>query len=105
MGIRFKAMPTRIEIQCVSVPGGGDASGLEDLLVGPFPKKIKAGDVTWEIEEQDDGSRCIAAQFLKAESMEKWPCFIEGDGHPIIDTRLVKLFTQGLGMGGMDIFE
>lgn len=112
--IRFKAYPSRIEVRDVSVAAdSGVATGSDELLVGPFPKKIKADDVTWDIEESSEGDRYISAQFEKAEGMEKWPCLIEGAGHPIIDTRLAKLFTKGLdgmGMGGgmpggIDIFE
>lgn len=101
--IKFKALSTRLEIRC-TVPEGQP----DELLVGPLHKRIKADEATWEIDENKEDGRHIVVQLTKADNMDKWPCLIDADGHPRIDTRLVRLFTKGMGMGGlggMDIFE
>jgi len=77
--------------------------------VGPLAKKVKVSDVFWTIDEDDKLGRIISVQFAKAEAYEKWPCFIEADGHTRVDVRLVRFFTadmgMGLGAGGLDIWE
>mmetsp|Transcript_116837 Transcript_116837/g.342133 ORF Transcript_116837/g.342133 Transcript_116837/m.342133 type:complete len:346 (-) Transcript_116837:90-1127(-) len=101
--IKFKALSSRLDIRC-KVPEGES----DELLVGPLHKRIKADEVTWEIEESAEHGRHLSVQLMKAEHMEKWPCLIEAAGHPRIDTRLVRLLGKGAGvagLGGMDIFE
>lgn len=97
--ISFKAMPSRLEIRLKGAPPASDA-----LLVGRLPKKIKADEASWFIDDNGEDGRHLSVQMTKAEAMEKWPCLIEADGHPHIDTRMVRLFPNGL-TGGMDIFE
>lgn len=99
--IRFKVTASRLEVRFVQAASGDPV----DLLVGPWPKRIKADDTTWFIEESEKEGRHIAVQLVKAEVMEKWPCLIEADGHPQIDTGLLRFFTNGLGTGGIDIFD
>lgn len=95
--IRFKWTPLRLEIRCAhgTIANGTDA---DNLLVGPMPKKVKTDEVFWSIEEDDTKlGRHLAVQMVKAEQYEKWPCLIEGDGHPHIDVRLLRFFTEGPG--------
>eukprot|EP00401_Gymnodinium_catenatum_P077116 CAMPEP_0117506296 /NCGR_PEP_ID=MMETSP0784-20121206/25835_1 /TAXON_ID=39447 /ORGANISM="" /LENGTH=338 /DNA_ID=CAMNT_0005301765 /DNA_START=90 /DNA_END=1106 /DNA_ORIENTATION=- len=115
--IRFKATSSRLEILYVPwKPGATKASNaVEDplnpeqvLLAGPFPMRAKADEVFWEIEETSEDGRHINVQIMKAQAMDKWPCAIEGEGHPHIDVRHVRIFTQemdALGPGGIDILE
>lgn len=101
--ISFKAMPHRIQI--LHAAGKGAAAALEgkEFLAGNFPKRIKADEVLWEIEENEADGRHLAVQLQKAEKMDKWRCFVEGNQHPCIDVRLVQLYTKE--MAGIDIWE
>jgi len=101
--IKFKVTPARIEIRYVVPEGLSD-----ELLVGSFPKRIKTDEANWQIDETEEDGRHIVLQMQKAEKMEKWPSFIDGQEHPRIDTRLLRFFTNQMGMGdmgGIDIFE
>lgn len=104
--LRFKALPSRLEIRSAEPSGGSDE---KDLLVGPMAKKVKADEVFWTVEEDDKLGRVISVQMVKAEAYEKWPCLIEADGHTRIDVRLVRFFTEGMagmaGLGGLDIWQ
>lgn len=115
--IQVKVTPTRIEIlhaPCSRRPE--PARGVEAsppppeqvLLSGCFPKRVKVDEVFWEVEESEQDGRHVALQMAKAEEMDKWPCLVEGDQHPRIDVRLVRIYTkdmEALGRGGIDIFE
>eukprot|EP00448_Togula_jolla_P017013 CAMPEP_0170581424 /NCGR_PEP_ID=MMETSP0224-20130122/7030_1 /TAXON_ID=285029 /ORGANISM="Togula jolla, Strain CCCM 725" /LENGTH=356 /DNA_ID=CAMNT_0010904555 /DNA_START=31 /DNA_END=1101 /DNA_ORIENTATION=+ len=98
--IKVKVTPSRLEVLYV-----GQQTDGEVLLAGPFPKRVKADEVFWEIETSDADGRHLSLQVTKAEQMEKWPCLIQGADHPCIDVRLVRLFTQGLDAAGVDIFD
>jgi len=106
--LKVKVTPHRLEIMHMngkldSEPGKQQE---QELLVGTFPKKIKADEIFWEIETDKEMGRHLAVQLMKAEKMEKWPCLIEAEGHSHIDTRLVRLFAEGIGPGtGLDIME
>jgi len=101
--IKFKVLSNRLEIRCVVPEGQSD-----ELLVGTLHKRVKVDEATWEIDENAEDGRHMVVQLAKAEEMQKWPCAVEADGHPRIDTRLVRLFGKGMGaggLGGLDIFE
>lgn len=116
--IRLKAFNLRIEILHVPLKVGEKKTPALDstvppppeqvLLAGAFPHRIKPDEVFWEVEENDQDGRHLAVQLAKAEAMDKWDCFIEAAGHPHIDAAMVRIYTQdmdGLGKGGIDIFE
>lgn len=107
--IRFKATPHRLEMLYVgSHPparaADSPAAEPQELLAGSFPKKVRSDEVFWEIDTSGDFGRHISIQMQKAETMEKWPCLLEGGAHPHIDTRLVRFLTKGAD-SGFDIFE
>lgn len=112
--IKFTHTPSRIEILHVPRPPGVktnapvETTPQQVILAGRFPKKVRQDEVFWDIEETDQDGRHISIQMTKAEGMDKWPCLIEEEGHPRIDERLVRIYTQEmdrLGPGGIDIFE
>jgi len=94
--LRFKAYPTRLEILLVGANGSA-----EELLVGPLAKRIRSDDTTWCIAESEAEGRHIDAQLVKAEALTKWPCLIDADGHPRVDTRDISFFVGKDGLGGM----
>lgn len=87
-----KALPTRLEIRC---PGPKNTT--DELLVGPFGKKIKADDMSWTIEDSQEDGRHIMAYVVKSEVCEKWQCLIDADGHPRIDENQIAFFAEGMG--------
>lgn len=105
----IKATATKLDIRLRQAGVAGE-EGME-LLVGLFPKKIKADDVEWQIEDSDEHGRHIAVQLVKAEAMAKWPCLVELPGHPRIDTSYLRFYTKGLQLGGggpfggLDLYE
>jgi len=113
--IKFKSTSNRLEILHVPTPPGAKAAAAIDepppeqvLLAGRYPKKVKADEVFWDIDDYEPYGRHIDVKMTKFEAMDKWNCLLEEDGNPRIDERLVKIYTQemdGLGKGGIDIFE
>jgi len=98
--IKFKVKPSRLEIFVV----GPTRSEPEELLVGTFPKCVTADEVFWEIDTCEELGRHVLVQMKKASQMQKWPCLLEGDAHPHIDTRFVRFFTKE-AESGFDIYE
>jgi len=102
--ILFKVTPSRIEIR---IAVGENSAESEELLYGPFPKKVKADEIFWTIDESEEDGRHLSVQLPKADQMAKWPCLIEAAGHQQIDVRFIRLLPDGLGSGtgGLDIWE
>lgn len=99
--LSFKSTPARLEILVNKLKDSPDGV----LLAGSFPKRVKADEVFWEIEDSEEYGRCISVDMTKAETMEKWPCVVQAPGHPHVDTAFLHFNKQMHTMGGLDLFE
>eukprot|EP00927_Polykrikos_kofoidii_P017229 TRINITY_DN17823_c0_g1_i1.p1 TRINITY_DN17823_c0_g1~~TRINITY_DN17823_c0_g1_i1.p1 ORF type:complete len:365 (-),score=41.20 TRINITY_DN17823_c0_g1_i1:98-1192(-) len=104
--IQFKVTPTRLHICHEPGPCRNDAGkdGAETntfspervLLSGNFPKRVKVDEVFWSIEDDATDGRHIVVQMAKDANLDKWPCLVEGDAHPCIDVRSVRMYTKDM---------
>lgn len=94
--IRFQAHRDRLD---VGLAAQGEVA---HILRGALPKKVKSDETFWTVEEADRRfGRHLFIQLVKVEPYEKWPCLVEADGHPLIDTGLVRFFSDpGSGLLG-----
>lgn len=99
--LKVKLLPKRLEIRLAEVEEGAS----DELLVGPLPKKVKIDELGWFLEDSAVDGRHIALTMSKADPMEKWPCVIEANEHPVVDTGLIRWFAHGLGTLDNDFFD
>jgi len=89
--IKFKALPSRLEVSYLGSPPLPEP---RPLLVGLLSKRItKADDVFWEIQTDDKIGRHIAVTLQKSEPTEKWASVMDDDNHPRVDLSYVRVFT------------
>lgn len=95
--IKFKWTPSRLELRC-----SANGTGADEVLIGPLNKRVKSDEVFWSIEEDKKFGRHLYVQMVKVEALDKWSCVIEAPGHPQVDTRLLRFFTDGMsGLGDL----
>eukprot|EP00929_Paragymnodinium_shiwhaense_P019144 TRINITY_DN13153_c0_g1_i1.p1 TRINITY_DN13153_c0_g1~~TRINITY_DN13153_c0_g1_i1.p1 ORF type:complete len:377 (+),score=103.44 TRINITY_DN13153_c0_g1_i1:158-1288(+) len=89
--ISFNKTPVKLEISYV------DGSGNSELLLGgKFPQRAKIDEIFWQIETTKEEGRHLQITMTKDNPLEQWAHVFEGDEHPSIDKKHVRLLTDGM---------
>lgn len=104
--LRVKATATKLDVRYVPDPATPDDT--KPVISGPLGSKIKPDELFWECEENEKEGWHLHIVLRKAELMEKWPCILQGDAHPKVDVKKLRLGYEGnlmTELGCHDLWE
>lgn len=89
--ISFDKTPARLIVAYLDEKGNKEV-----LLKGAFPQRAKIDEIFWQIEETKEDGRHMIITMVKEDPLQQWSHVFEGEEHPSIDKKYVRLLTDGM---------